>query len=217
MSYMRISFYLKTIYYFINRARLSLCRTIWILELPAILRSHPRFNLSGVHFCKSASRWQHSSSAENPLSSERSAAAPARLHLSRWSAPSFRLVPGSPIPQRREGTGGRGLDVNAAPSPSPLPNPFSTRNRAIYRPPAGQPSLPFPRSKGGKSRVSRQNRDGRRWTGFPERWLCAVPVINSHPSPTDGPRIEFTGCIRVSDDCLSEWPSLCRRLHLFEE
>lgn len=68
------------------------------------------------------------------------------------------------VRSRREEKGrGRGLDVNAAPSPSPpLPNPFSTRNRAIYRPLAGQPSLPFPRCKGGKSRVSRQNRDGRR-------------------------------------------------------
>lgn len=70
------------------------------------------------------------------------------------------------------------------PSPPP-PNPFSTRNRAIYRPSAGQPSLPFPRSKGGKSRVPRENRNGieqrtaRRGGGmarFPERRWPSVSL-----------------------------------------
>jgi len=60
------------------------------------------------------------------------------------------------------------------------PTPFGTRNRAIYRPSAGQPSYPIP-PKGGKSRVPRENRvgegrgtsgrDGERWMAwFPERW-----------------------------------------------
>lgn len=59
------------------------------------------------------------------------------LHLSRWPAPSFRLVPGGPtgieggwmsMPHRTDATGHRRA------------NPFSTWNRAIYRPPTSQPA-----------------------------------------------------------------------------
>lgn len=83
------------------------------------------------------------------------------------------------------------------------PNPFSTRNRAIYRPSVGQPSLPFPRSKGGKSRVPRENqngieqcagggggggggRGGERDGTVSRAVVERVPVINSHRPPTDG-------------------------------
>lgn len=144
---------------------------------------------------------------------------PTRLHLSRWPAPSFRLVPGSLIRQRQGGKRRDGLDVNAAPSPPP-PNPFGTRNRAIYRPPAGQPSYPIPRPKGGKSRVPRQNRvggggrerDRRARDGTVSRAVAErVPVINSHRPPADGPRIEFTRCIHVLERIgrlfKREWPS----------
>lgn len=102
---------------------------------------------------------------------------PTRLHLSRWPAPSFRLVPGSLI---RQGVRGKWLDVNAAP-PLPPPNPFGTRNRAIYRPPAGQPSYPIPPTQGwkitGTTRESSwrgqgaNGRDGERGMArFSERW-----------------------------------------------
>lgn len=72
-----------------------------------------------------------------------------------------------------------GLDVNAAAPPPPPPpqppNPFSTRNRAIYGPAPVGP-IPFRRSKGGKSRAppresrTERGRERERENGFPEQW-----------------------------------------------
>lgn len=79
---------------------------------------------------------------------------PTRLHLSRWLAPSFRLVPGSLI---RQGPGGKGVVGCQCRHRRP-----TLLVREIARYTGRQPASPisFPRPKGGKSRVPRQNRVG---------------------------------------------------------
>lgn len=169
------------------------------------------FNLSGVHFWGKVHLDDNIRHPRRTRCQARGAPLPpTRLHLSRWPAPSFRLVPGSLIRQRAAGGKGEGRGGGWMSMPHRRHRP-TLLVREIARYTGRQPSsprIPFPRPKGGKSRVPRENRvggggDGRGRDGergmarFSERWPSGVSVINSHRPPADGPRIEFTRCIRV--------------------
>lgn len=125
-------------------------RTIWILELTAILRSHPRFNLSGVYFCKSEPRLTTFVIRGEPAVKREERRCADEITFVEVASTVVPAGSRQSDPARRWREGGKGLDVNAAPSPPPSPNPFSTRNRAIYRPPGGQPAASIPLLQGWK-------------------------------------------------------------------
>lgn len=150
------------------------------LEFIAILRNRG-FNLSGVHFWGKVRLDDNIRHPRRTRCQARGAPLPlpTRLHLSRWPAPSFRLVPGSPIRQRAGGRG-EGEVVGCQCRTAATAQPFwYAKSRDIQA--ANRPALvshsPDPRveNHGYYERIGL----AREWGGrgrehgmarFPERW-----------------------------------------------
>lgn len=176
--------------------------TILTVELTEILRW---IYLASI-FGENASRWQHSSSAENPLSSERSAAAADEI--------TFVEVASTVVPagsrQSDPVAGGRKRDgwMSMPYRRHRRPTLWYAKSRDIQA--ARRPALvshsvdPRVENHGRHDRIglAARGEGGREkrwaWDGTVSRAVAErVPVINSHRPPADGLRIEFTRCIHM--------------------